>query len=344
MILKFILIFLIQYVESDHANKILGRLNSILSHHNNENKSEIFNATNPYCSICCVDINRHYRGRQCGIHTMCAFGSKKISPACKGLIVMDFSRNEIEAIVDAHNTFRNRIAMGVEEHGYPGPQPAAANMRYISWDNELASVALRWATQCVYNHDRCRDLKRFPVGQNIARGNYASRNDLQFVADWFELVHFVNRDMIQKYDKKMFEGLSDYAQLVWADTYLIGCARVSFQEANKEGYIVYIEHFFCNYGPSGNIPEQSVYKIGEACTACPEGTFCTNPEYPGLCGSDILNETILQDKKRILKANKPVKLETNNINANASNIKRSLSYYILYSISFLLYNICMLFI
>lgn len=87
-----------------------------------------------------------------------------------------------------------------------------------------------------------------------------------------------------------------YTQLVWGDSYLVGCARVSFQEA-KRGQIVYVEHFVCNYGPAGNIPQQSVYKIGEPCSDCLEGTYCTNPEYPGLCGSEILNETDFLKRK-----------------------------------------------
>ncbi|KAH1018289.1 venom allergen 3-like [Dendroctonus ponderosae] len=250
-----------------------------------QNASLPFNQSNPYCSVCCVDVNQRYRGRKCGIHTMCAYEAKKVGPACQGLIVMEFTRDEIDRIVDAHNTLRNRMAMGLEPEGDPGPQPTAANMKLISWDQELANVGARWATQCVFAHDKCRDLARFPVGQNLGWGMYASKSDLQHVADWYELVQYSNGEILASYDVTT-QDLAPFTQLIWADTYLVGCARVSFQR-QENGETVYREHFFCNYGPSGNIPGQAVYKVGEPCSACPEGTFCTDPEYPGLCGSAL---------------------------------------------------------
>lgn len=64
---------------------------------------------------------------------------------------------------------------------------------------------------------------------------------------------------------------------------ILGCARAVFQKST--GFEVeYREHFICNYGPSGNIPKQPVYKVGAPCSFCHEGTSCTL-EYPSLCGS-----------------------------------------------------------
>lgn len=85
-----------------------------------QNETSMANPANHYCSICCINLNRQYLGRKCGIHTMCAYAEKKVGSACKGLIIMDFSKNEIDVIVDAHNTLRNRIAMGLENNGDPG--------------------------------------------------------------------------------------------------------------------------------------------------------------------------------------------------------------------------------
>lgn len=61
-------------------------------------------------------------------------------------------------ILDVHNTLRNYVAHGKEFRGNPGPQPAAANMKMLEWSDDLASIAERWAAQCVYNNDECRDL------------------------------------------------------------------------------------------------------------------------------------------------------------------------------------------
>lgn len=77
-----------------------------------------------------------------------------------------------------------------------------------------------------------------------------------------------------------------YTQLVWADTYLIGCARAVFQHSRGSN-VVYHENAICNYGPSGNIPNLPVYKVGVPCSLCPEGTACSN-FYRSLCeGSRI---------------------------------------------------------
>lgn len=81
---------------------------------------------------------------------------------------------------------------------------------------------------------------------------------------------------------------SQYTQLIWAETYKIGCARVAFQRSDGAN-LTYREHFICNYGPSGNIPGQPVYKIGEPCSECPTGTGCSI-EYPGLCTSEMVYE------------------------------------------------------
>ncbi|XP_050311768.1 venom allergen 3-like [Anthonomus grandis grandis] len=263
---------------------------------NQKNHRLKYNPKNPYCSICCVDMAKKYRGRICGIHTMCAYETKPVGAACRGLIVMEFSNVEADAIVDAHNSLRNRVALKEETYGNPGPQYPASNMRLVSWDKELAQVALRWAAQCVFDHDKCRDLDRFPVGQNIAQGTYGSKSDLEHIADWYELVDDFNKNFVKMYNGSQMEQYAPYTQLVWADTYLVGCARVAFQTSSSGRY-VYNEHFVCNYGPSGNIPQQSIYKIGEACSACPEGTYCTNPEYPGLCSSQMVNHSLMRTRR-----------------------------------------------
>nr|CAD7395310.1 unnamed protein product [Timema poppensis] len=69
---------------------------------------------------------------------------------CKTPFSRGFSQTEKNAIVNEHNRLRNIVALGKESRGNPGPQPSAANMRKISWNEELARVAQRWADQCHY--------------------------------------------------------------------------------------------------------------------------------------------------------------------------------------------------
>ena len=79
-----------------------------------------------------------------------------------------------------HNLARQRLALG-----QVAGQPAARNMREMVWDEELASIAQRWADQCTPQHDLRRNvgkrlrlffkiflsfyyIERFAVGQNVA--------------------------------------------------------------------------------------------------------------------------------------------------------------------------------
>ena len=59
-------------------------------------------------------------------------------------------------------------------------QPAAANMRKMVWNTELAEIAQRWADQCTFAHDRVRSKKDGTrVGQNAytASGPRKSESD-----------------------------------------------------------------------------------------------------------------------------------------------------------------------
>jgi hypothetical protein len=66
-----------------------------------------------------------------------------------------------------------------------------------------------------------------------------------------------------------------YTQVVWADTYLVGCGFTAFN--NSDGW--YRKFYACNYGPGGNYLNGIMYKTGTACSQCPAGTICDN----GLC-------------------------------------------------------------
>lgn len=99
-------------------------------------------------------------------------------PACYRLDSYDLTNEERQDILNAHNKFRAIVASGKESRGQGGPQPAgiipplvsiALKLRFYyqfkidfylqqEWDNELAEVAQRWAIQCDFNHDKCRNV------------------------------------------------------------------------------------------------------------------------------------------------------------------------------------------
>ncbi|KOC61628.1 Venom allergen 5 [Habropoda laboriosa] len=72
-------------------------------------------------------------------------------------------------------------------------------MKEMLWDDELAAIAQRWANRCAEIHDNLRNVRRFAVGQNIARtwttrppGLYDDQPDWrQRISDWFnEVQHY----------------------------------------------------------------------------------------------------------------------------------------------------------
>ncbi|KAK8735389.1 hypothetical protein OTU49_005363, partial [Cherax quadricarinatus] len=95
-------------------------------------------------------------------HTMCAFPAAQC-PGKNLLRTGGLTCQDKETILEIHNSLRQKVSMGHVRN-----QPPALNMRAMVWDEELATVAQRWADQCMPGHDRARNVARFPVGQNVA--------------------------------------------------------------------------------------------------------------------------------------------------------------------------------
>jgi len=63
-----------------------------------------------------------------------------------------------------------------------------------------------------------------------------------------------------------------YSQVVWADSYAVGCGITKCSSGLSPIYA-------CNYGPPGNYIGSAMYKTGNAASACPSGTVAN----AGLC-------------------------------------------------------------
>merc|ERR1712106_1127125 len=109
------------------------------------------------------------------IHTMVLYPGP--DPSCtERTAVRGFSDAGKDAIVSRHNERRQMVAAGLETRGN---QPKASNMRKITWDEELAEIAQRWADQCwgsgqfdgVY-HDK---LRRMCDGTSSGQNSYGPR-------------------------------------------------------------------------------------------------------------------------------------------------------------------------
>ncbi|XP_054279397.1 venom allergen 5-like [Macrosteles quadrilineatus] len=195
--------------------------------------------------------------------------------ACRGRLLRSggLTSQDKQTIVDLHNQMRSQVASGRIQG-----QPAAANMLEMVWDEELARKAQEWANRCQNGHDSstARRVSRFAVGQNIAStwssphpNRLGSQPDFNTqIAAWFNEVY--------QYRGGFSHGTGHYSQMVWGETYLVGCGYSYYQDGSR-----YTKLYICNYGPAGNVLGHSPYRQGAPACA----RFGTSPSrrFPGLC-------------------------------------------------------------
>ncbi|NWI88949.1 GLIP1 protein, partial [Pitta sordida] len=162
----------------------------------------------------------------------------------------------IEDCVRAHNTFRSKV------------KPAASNMFHMSWDAALAKTAKAWAKKCRFEHNPNRKMPgkmhpTFPrVGENIWTGTATIFSVDAAISDWF--------NEVSSYDfstNMCTARCGHYTQVVWAESYKVGCAVHFCSTVEKFSKVSKAAHFVCNYGPAGNYARQP-YKAGPPCSRC----------------------------------------------------------------------------
>ncbi|KAK4288014.1 hypothetical protein Pmani_038936 [Petrolisthes manimaculis] len=161
----------------------------------------------------------------------------------------------------------------------------------VVWDEELATVAQRWRDQCMPGHDRARNVPRFTVGQNVA-ATWTYEHDEGDVPDfatqveaWFNEVnqHGFSKGNVDPF--RFSKATGHYTQMVWAETYLVGCGYAFY----KDPSLGYTKIYVCNYAPGGNVIGGSMYKLG-----FPGQQYCVNDGlhpshiYEGLCDRDAV--------------------------------------------------------
>ncbi|KAK3930546.1 Sodium/potassium-transporting ATPase subunit alpha, partial [Frankliniella fusca] len=217
----------------------------------------------------------------CHDHTLCRYYTQGACGGASVSVSRPLQREEQDEVVAAHNTVRWILATGEEARGSPGPQPAAANMRLMWYDDELAAIAQRWADQCQFRHDSCRNVERFAVGQNIYLERMTrplKRPDWnKVVRKWYdEVAKHSGRQSLRPYRFSAVTG--HFTQLSWADTFLVGCGIAEYNDYHA-GRRWNTRLYVCNYGPAGNVVGGWMYVAGEACAHCGPESYC----YYGLC-------------------------------------------------------------
>ncbi|EFX86988.1 hypothetical protein DAPPUDRAFT_312473 [Daphnia pulex] len=220
-------------------------------------------------------------------NTLCKYTNTTWGDACQPAypdksIVTDA---DIVTILAAHNDYRRKIAQGLETQGNPGPQPPASNMRELKWDQELAVMAAAHAQQCVFQHDSCRNLvfklvRIFTLARLPPTNLGTSDWNAAAVTEWYNEVQNMDATYAASFPASPPKVIGHYTQVVWADTYLVGCAVAYYQSTTDFGpEIPYNRLYVCNYGPTGNWVGSPVYSEGTAGSACPSDTANND----GLC-------------------------------------------------------------
>ncbi|XP_033217148.1 venom allergen 5-like [Belonocnema kinseyi] len=215
------------------------------------------------------------------------------SVSCPDMEVLETGKlncEEIMEILNVHNEIRQSIAKGLI-----GNQPRASNMREMYWDEELANGAQKWANNCTFGHNSKeeREVARFKVGQNIAqtktkRNSSDAKEFGKQINKWFDEHQNFNFGPIKS--NGVFKKTGHYTQVIWANSYMIGCGYSRFRNQKGVTYHLYI----CHYGPSGNEKNESPYKIGRR--KCPTN-WGHSKKYPNLCSLKKHPPNVCEEKK-----------------------------------------------
>ncbi|XP_051974095.1 GLIPR1-like protein 1 [Xyrauchen texanus] len=159
--------------------------------------------------------------------------------------------------------------------------PPASNMRYMTWDEGLAISAQAWAKNCIFKHNvNLREPSKMhptfkSVGENIWVGApYSIFKVETALSSWVSEVQYYN---YYSTECSPAQQCGHYTQVVWADTYKVGCAAQACPNGVSETTFSSMAGiiFVCNYATAGNYRGVAPYKTGNPCSLCSKET-CEN--------------------------------------------------------------------
>ncbi|XP_072050166.1 GLIPR1-like protein 1 [Amphiura filiformis] len=182
--------------------------------------------------------------------------------------VHEFTVLEKQAILYQHNELRSSVT------------PTAGNMRYLTWDETLASHAGDWATQCNWWHETING-----EGQNLWLGG-SKPNAVQPVQAWYyNEVDNYKFELNTCYENKV---CGHYFQVTWAKASKVGCVQAFCPEVTKKNDTHFWTSqnawiFNCHYDV-GVYKRIRPYIEDEPCAVCSEdyrkcmtGKLCRKP-------------------------------------------------------------------
>ncbi|XP_060599151.1 uncharacterized protein LOC132752786 isoform X2 [Ruditapes philippinarum] len=178
--------------------------------------------------------------------------------------VIRFTSDEIKKIVATHNDLRRSIYN-------------AANMRELTWSEDVAQKAIEWGSRCEYVS---RPDNNWGQNMNYFYGNSYHKSSLQLFTETFTA--WSNETMHYDYRRYRYCGsknVCSYVQLIAADVQEVGCAIVKCPKLELTSPRAVQRHaklFVCFYSPWVNILGSEVFIPDKRCAACPQGTKCVD--------------------------------------------------------------------
>ncbi|WKY06934.1 hypothetical protein Q1695_006816 [Nippostrongylus brasiliensis] len=163
--------------------------------------------------------------------------------------------------LNTHNKYRSLVAKG-QASGLYGRAPSAARMLKMVYDCNIEKTAMQHTRKCRFGHSP--RSSRPNLGENVyvrwGRRETFEQAAKQSCDSWFEELKTAGMPPSNILTSRVFnrpKAIGHYTQMVWQNTYKIGCAVV-----NCQGSMTLVT---CQYGPAGNMLNQMVYEKGRPC-------------------------------------------------------------------------------
>lgn len=194
------------------------------------------------------------------------------------------TNNRLDAAAKAyilckHNQTRSQVALG-EFTALFDELSVATDMKRLQWDSKLEQVAQAWANRCRWQHNDLRgsaynDANPTDIDGNLITGtesvgeNLAYKGatnvttaDLQYAVDgynaWVAEGRQYSFGRLNVDDFCEAETCGHFTQLIWANTYKVGCA-INYCPENTLASVP-TTYFVCDYASAGNYVRQYPYE------------------------------------------------------------------------------------
>ena len=165
----------------------------------------------------------------------------------------------------AHDYYRRRVWGG------------ASNMRTLQWSECLEQMAERDALLCLTptqyaNRNLTGNIYGCKPSGHIGQNSYWAPGPITNISKVVEYWYSESSEY-DIFGNFCFTECAEFLQVVWAETYKIGCGK-RYCSVDNVG-----THLLCYYLP-GSQPNQRPYILGSNCMRCPLGWYYCNE---GMC-------------------------------------------------------------